>query len=104
MAIRLGDIAPDFTAESTAGTISFHEYLGDGWGILFSHPEDYTPVCTTELGAVAGLKDEWAKRNVKVVGVSVDTVADHEGWAGDIADVTVMPEFSTCCRSESGCC
>ena len=88
MAIRLGDIAPDFTAESTAGTINFHEYLGDGWGILFSHPKDYTPVCTTELGTVAGLKSEWEKRNVKVVGVSVDTLADHEGWAGDIEDVT----------------
>ena len=88
MAIRLGDIAPDFTAESTAGTINFHEYLGDGWGVLFSHPKDFTPVCTTELGAVAGLKAEWEKRNVKVVGVSVDTVADHHGWAGDIADVT----------------
>ncbi|MEL6341883.1 MAG: peroxiredoxin [Myxococcota bacterium] len=88
MAIRLGDTAPDFTAESTAGTIHFHEYLGDSWGILFSHPKDYTPVCTTELGAVAGLKDEWDKRNVKVVGLSVDSVEDHNGWAQDIEDVT----------------
>jgi thioredoxin-dependent peroxiredoxin len=88
MAIRLGDIAPDFTAESTAGTISFHEYLGNSWGILFSHPKDFTPVCTTELGAVAALKPEWDKRNVKVVGLSVDSVADHERWAGDIEDVT----------------
>ncbi len=88
MAIRLGDTAPDFTADSTAGTINFHEYLGDSWGILFSHPKDYTPVCTTELGAVAGLKAEWDKRNVKVVGLSVDTVEDHTGWARDIEDVT----------------
>ncbi len=86
--IQLGDIAPDFTADSTDGTINFHEHLGNGWGILFSHPKDFTPVCTTELGAVAGLKDEWKKRNIKVVGVSVDTVEDHSGWAGDIKDVT----------------
>ena len=88
MTIRLGEIAPDFTAESTAGTINFHEYLGDGWGILFSHPRDFTPVCTTELGAVAGLKDEFDARNVKVVGLSIDTLRDHEGWVGDIKDVT----------------
>ncbi|MHC5009475.1 MAG: peroxiredoxin [Planctomycetota bacterium] len=84
MAIRLGDIAPDFTAESTAGTIHFHEYLGDGWGVLFSHPADFTPVCTTELGRVAALKSEFEKRNVKVLGLSVDNLADHEGWAKDI--------------------
>jgi alkyl hydroperoxide reductase subunit AhpC len=88
MAIRLGDIAPDFTADSTAGTLSFHDYLGDSWGILFSHPKDFTPVCTTELGAVAGLKPEWDRRNVKVVGLSVDPVSDHHAWAGDIEDVT----------------
>jgi len=88
MAIRLGDTAPDFTADSTAGTLSFHEYLGESWGILFSHPKDFTPVCTTELGAVAGLKPEWDKRDVKVVGLSVDSVADHNAWAGDIAEVT----------------
>ena len=88
MAIRLGDTAPDFTADSTAGTLRFHEYLGDSWGILFSHPKDFTPVCTTELGAAAALKPEWDKRNVKVVGLSVDSVADHNAWAGDIADVT----------------
>ncbi len=86
MAIRLGDEAPDFTAETTAGTINFHEYLGDGWGVLFSHPKDYTPVCTTELGRVAALKDEWAKRNVKVVGLSVDGLDDHHGWAKDIEE------------------
>ncbi len=88
MALQLGDIAPDFTAESTEGEINFHEYLGDGWGILFSHPKDFTPVCTTELGEVAKLKDEFAKRNTKVIGVSVDSVASHEGWAQDIEDAT----------------
>lgn len=91
MAIRLGDIAPDFTAASTAGLLSFHAYLGDSWGILFSHPRDFTPVCTTELGAVAALKPEWDKRNVKVVGLSVDSVAEHHAWAGDIAEVTGHP-------------
>lgn len=88
MAIRLGDVAPDFTAASTAGLLHFHAYLGESWGILFSHPKDFTPVCTTELGAVAGLKDEWDKRNVKVVGLSVDGLEDHLRWAGDIEDVT----------------
>lgn len=84
MAIRLGDTAPNFTAETTEGTITFHEYLGDSWGILFSHPKDFTPVCTTELGQVAKLKDEFVKRNVKVVGLSVDPVSDHHKWASDI--------------------
>lgn len=84
MALRLGDDAPDFTAESTSGTISFHEYLGDGWGVLFSHPKDFTPVCTTELGRVAALKPEFDRRNVKVVGLSVDPLADHEAWKDDI--------------------
>ncbi|MCA9483988.1 MAG: peroxiredoxin [Nitrospina sp.] len=84
MAIRLGDTAPDFTAETTEGTIHFHEWLGDGWGVLFSHPKDYTPVCTTELGRVAKLKGEFAKRNVKVIALSVDGVEDHKGWIGDI--------------------
>jgi alkyl hydroperoxide reductase subunit AhpC len=86
MTIRLGDTAPDFTADSTAGSINFHEYLGNSWGILFSHPKDYTPVCTTELGAVAKLKSEFDKRDVKVVGLSVDSVEDHNGWAGDIEE------------------
>lgn len=88
MALQLGDEAPDFTADSTEGTISLHEYLGDGWGILFSHPKDFTPVCTTELGAVAALKDEFAKRNTKVLAVSVDPVDSHNQWKQDIADVT----------------
>ena len=84
MTIRLGDTAPDFTAETTEGTIEFHEWLGDGWGILFSHPKDYTPVCTTELGRVANLKGEFDKRNVKVIAVSVDPLESHKGWIKDI--------------------
>ena len=84
MAIRLGDIAPDFTAETTEGTIEFHKYLGDSWGVLFSHPKDYTPVCTTELGRVANLKSEFDKRNVKVLALSVDPVDSHKGWISDI--------------------
>lgn len=84
MAIRLGDEAPDFTAKTTEGTINFHEWLGDGWGVLFSHPADYTPVCTTELGTVAKLKADFGKRNVKVIGVSVDPMEDHRGWINDI--------------------
>ena len=88
MAIRLGDIAPDFSADSTIGPFSFHAYLGTSWGILFSHPKDFTPVCTTELGAAAALKPEWDRRDVKVVGLSVDSVADHQAWSGDIAEVT----------------
>ncbi len=86
MAIRLGDEAPDFTAESTEGTINFHQYLGDGWGVLFSHPADFTPVCTTELGRVAALKPEFDQRNVKVIGLSVDGVSDHEAWSRDIEE------------------
>lgn len=82
--IRLGDIAPDFTAPSTEGDINFHEWLGDSWGILFSHPADYTPVCTTELGTVAKYTDEFNKRNVKVAALSVDGVTSHHGWIKDI--------------------
>jgi alkyl hydroperoxide reductase subunit AhpC len=88
MAIQLGDTAPNFTAETTEGMIDFHEYLGDGWGILFSHPADFTPVCTTELGAVARLRDEFARHHTKVIAVSVDPLASHERWVGDIEEVT----------------
>jgi alkyl hydroperoxide reductase subunit AhpC len=84
MAIRLGDTAPDFTAESTEGVIEFHKHLGDSWGVLFSHPKDYTPVCTTELGRVANLKNEFDKRNVKVLALSVDPLDSHKGWVNDI--------------------
>lgn len=86
MGLRLGDEAPDFTAETTEGTISFHEWLGDGWGVLFSHPKDFTPVCTTELGYTAKLKPEFEKRNTKVVGLSVDPLDAHRGWSNDIEE------------------
>jgi alkyl hydroperoxide reductase subunit AhpC len=84
MAIRLGDIAPDFTAQTTQGQVKFHEWLGDKWGILFSHPADFTPVCTTELGRVAKLKPEFEKRNTKVIALSVDPIQSHEAWVSDI--------------------
>jgi thioredoxin-dependent peroxiredoxin len=86
MALQLGDTAPDFEAPSTAGTIRFHEYLGDSWGVLFSHPADFTPVCTTELGEVARMKSEFDRRGVKVVGLSVDSLKDHNAWKGDIEE------------------
>jgi alkyl hydroperoxide reductase subunit AhpC len=85
MALRINDVVPNFTAETTEGTIDFHDWIGDGWAILFSHPKDFTPVCTTEFGAVAQLADEWAKRDTKVIGVSVDGVEDHKKWKGDIS-------------------
>ena len=88
MALRLGDEAPNFTAETTEGTIDFHEWKGDSWAVLFSHPKDFTPVCTTELGRVAELKPDFEARNTKVIGLSVDPVGSHEGWADDIAEVT----------------
>lgn len=84
MSLRLGDTVPDFTAKTSVGDISFHDYLGDSWGVLFSHPADYTPVCTTELGRTAQLKDEFAKRNVKVMALSVDPLDKHHGWIADI--------------------
>ncbi|MDE2704324.1 MAG: peroxiredoxin [Gemmatimonadota bacterium] len=84
MAIRLGDEAPDFSAETTAGPINFHEWLGDSWGVLFSHPADFTPVCTTELGVVANIEEEFEKRGVKIIALSVNSVDDHEGWISDI--------------------
>jgi alkyl hydroperoxide reductase subunit AhpC len=84
MALRIGDEAPDFTAQTTEGTIRFHEWIGNGWAILFSHPKDFTPVCTTELGYMAKLKPEFDKRNTKIIGLSADPVTDHQRWAGDI--------------------
>ena len=86
MALQLGQIAPDFEQDSTDGRVSFHQWLGDSWGVLFSHPKDYTPVCTTELGEVARLAPEWKKRDVKVIGLSVDAADSHAGWAADIAE------------------
>ncbi len=88
MALKIGDVAPDFTAETTEGVINFHEWIGDSWCILFSHPKDFTPVCTTELGTMARMKPEFEKRNCKLVGLSVDPVENHNEWAKDIEDVT----------------
>src|SRR5215475_11435959 len=94
MALRLGDTAPDFTANTTQGEISFHEWLGNGWGVLFSHPKDFTPVCTTELGYMAKLQPEFEQRGVKIAGLSVDPVEKHAKWATDIADMQgVTPNF-----------
>jgi alkyl hydroperoxide reductase subunit AhpC len=86
VSLRINDTAPDFEAETTQGRINFHEWIGDGWAVLFSHPKDFTPVCTTELGYVAGLEPEFAKRNTKIIGLSVDPVASHGKWAGDIEE------------------
>ena len=88
MSLRINDIAPDFTAETTAGTINFHEWIGDGWAVLFSHPKNFTPVCTTELGAMAGLEGEFRKRGVKIIGISVDPVESHGKWKADIRTAT----------------
>ena len=86
MSLHIGDEVPDFTAETTEGTIHFHEWIGDGWAVLFSHPKDFTPVCTTELGYMAGLNEEFTKRNCKVIGLSVDSVGDHSEWSKDIEE------------------
>ncbi len=91
MSLRINDVAPDFTAETTEGTVHFHEWIGDNWAVLFSHPKDFTPVCTTELGAVAGLEKQFAERGVKVIGLSVDPVDNHSKWAEDIKDVSGFP-------------
>jgi len=91
MSVRINDIAPDFTAESTAGTIHFHDWVGDSYAIIFSHPKDFTPVCTTEFGAVAQLAGEFAKRRTKVIGVSVDNVSDHQKWKRDIEALAGNP-------------
>jgi len=91
MSLKLGEIAPDFVQDSTEGPIKFHEWAGNSWVVLFSHPKDFTPVCTTELGAVAKLKKEFDKRNVKAIGLSVDPVKDHTAWAGDIAETQGQP-------------
>ena len=88
MSLRINDIAPDFTINTTKGEISLHDWIGEGWAVLFSHPKDFTPVCTTELGSLARLEPEFAKRNVKVIGLSVDSVGDHNAWLDDIEDVT----------------
>ena len=94
MTLKINSLAPDFKAKTTIGDISFHEWLGDSWGVLFSHPKDFTPVCTTELGSLAKMKPEFDKRNVKVIGLSVDPVADHVKWLDDIKDVTGMkPDY-----------
>ena len=87
MSLRINDVAPDFTAETTQGTIHFHEWIGDNWAVLFSHPKDFTPVCTTELGAVANLEKQFAERGAKVIGLSVDPVSNHEKWSADIEEV-----------------
>jgi len=91
MSLRINDTAPNFTATTTEGTINFHDWIGEGWAMLFSHPKDFTPVCATELGVVSNLKDQFTARNCKVIGLSVDKVDDHLKWAEDIADISGTP-------------
>lgn len=94
MSLRINDTAPDFKAKTSEGDVSFHDWIGDGWAVLFSHPKDFTPVCTTELGSLAKMKSEFEKRNVKVMGLSVDSVEDHIKWLDDIKDVTgIKPNY-----------
>ena len=94
MTLKINSLAPDFKAKTTVGDISFHEWLGSSWGVLFSHPKDFTPVCTTELGALGGMKGQFEQRNVKVIGLSVDPVSDHVKWLDDIKDVTgIKPDY-----------
>jgi thioredoxin-dependent peroxiredoxin len=94
MSLRINDVAPDFTAETTQGTINFHEWIGDGWAILFSHPKDFTPVCTTELGYMAKIEPEFTKRNTKLIGLSVDPVDNHQNWARDIEETQgYLPKY-----------
>src|SRR3546814_13636599 len=103
MTLKIGDIAPDFEAETTEGRLRFHEWLGANWAVLFSHPKDYTPVCTTELGEFARLKPEFDERNTKLIGLSVDKVGDHHGWAPDIKDVRGQAETGRrTCREKGG--
>ena len=110
MGIKIGDTAPDFQAETTEGPISFHDWIGDSWAVLFSHPKDFTPVCTTELGYMAKIKPEFDKRDVKVIGLSVDSTGDHEGWAKDIEETQghapnypIIGDATSRSRSSTGC-
>ena len=94
MSLRINDLAPDFTAKTTQGTIKFHDWIGDGWAVLFSHPKDFTPVCTTELGYMAKIESEFTKRNTKIIGLSIDPVENHQKWAGDIEETQgYMPKY-----------
>ena len=111
MALQIGDTAPDFEAETTEGRISFHDWIGDSWAVLFSHPKDFTPVCTTELGYMAKIKPEFDRRNVKIIGLSVDLIGNHEGWAKDIEETQgngarttrSSPTPTSASRSSTGC-
>src|ERR1700741_1703453 len=101
MTVRLGDTAPDFTANTTQGEIHFHDWLGDSWGVLFSHPRDFTPVCTTELAYMGSIKPEFEKRNVKIIGLSVDPVDNHEKWSKDIEETQgTAPNYPMICDAD----
>jgi AhpC/TSA family len=104
MSLTINDTAPDFTAQTTEGELSFHDWIGDSWAVLFSHPKDFTPVCTTELGYMAKIKSEFDRRNVKIIGISVDSTGDHEGWAKDIEETQgYAPTTISRSRSCTGC-